>query len=158
NRLLSSALCCSLLALGSLSMLSCDGTPKSDPTGSITAALDFSTPHDVTGVRFDVVAATDPCTATPVASQTVSVEMESEPSSVATAGSGMHSFADGLFVLAPGDYRLCATPLAGDQPSQQCAPTSVLATVVASQTNEVMMVSQCAGTSSGGLDGVVTFN
>ncbi|HVR61525.1 MAG TPA: PKD domain-containing protein [Polyangia bacterium] len=144
--------------MGLLAGLGCDGAPKTDPVGSVSAALDFSTPHDVTAVRFDVVAATGDCTATPVASQTVSVEAEPEPSSVSTSGSGMHSFADGLFVLPPGDYRLCATPLAGESSSQQCAPASVLATVVASQTNEVMMVSQCTGASSGGLDGVVTFN
>ncbi|HEY2902012.1 MAG TPA: hypothetical protein VGL59_15635 [Polyangia bacterium] len=159
DRLVSSLLFRSFLALGLFSGLACDGSaPKTDLTGSISAALDFSAPHDVTAVRFDVVAAPGDCTAMPVASQTVAVESEPLPASVATPGSGMHSFADGLFVLAPGSYTICATPLAGMQPSQQCAAANVMATVVASQTNEVMLVSQCAGAPNGGLDGVVTFN
>jgi hypothetical protein len=112
----------------------------------------------VTTVRFDVVAATATCDATPLATQTTSIEAEALPGSVAGMGAGAHAFADGLFVLPPGDYRICATPLAGDTPSQQCARASTTATVVSQQTNEVVLVSQCAGAGNGGLDVVVTLN
>ena len=142
------------------SIAACDGTPPQagDSYGSLSAGLTLATEHDVTAVKFDVVATSAGCESTPLASQTTPMETETLPSSVSGTGSGMHPFADGLFVLPPGDYRVCATPLGGTVPSTQCAPTSGVATVVAQQTNEVVLVSQCSGNPNGGVDIVVVLN
>jgi hypothetical protein len=141
--------------------LSCNPPAPAEPppAGTVSAALEVgSLLHDVTAVRFDVVmgAASD-CSATAVASRTVALESEPLPASV-EGGAGKHAFADGLFVLAPGDYRLCATPLAGESPSTDCGPASAPAAVVADQTTEVVLVSQCRASGNGGADVVVSLN
>jgi len=125
--------------------------------GTLRAAVQVSGDrHDVTAMQIDIVAASDACDATPLATQTVTLETEAVPASL--AGSGAHAFADGLFVLAPGAYRVCATPLAGEGPSTECGPTEELADVTADATNEIVLYSQCSGADNGGLDTVVALN
>jgi len=138
---------------------SCADPPDPGPIGQLSAALQFPlTQHDVTSVRFDVIAAGGTCDDAAIATRTVVLESEPLPSSVAGAGSGMHQFADGLFVLAPGQYLVCATPLAASGPSAECARAQAPAQVVAEQTSEVLLVSQCRGKPNGGLDVVVALN
>jgi mono/diheme cytochrome c family protein len=148
------------LGLFALMLFGCDGSqPSSGPVGKLSAALQFPlVQHDVDAVRFDVVAAGGSCDSPALATKTLPLESEPLPASVAGAGAGMHQFADGLFVLAPGSYLVCATPLAAGAPSQGCARAQGTAQVVASQTAEVLLVSQCTGKPNGGLDVVATLN
>src|SRR5436190_89524 len=143
-----------------LALPACTDPPDPvQPVGRLSAALQFPVnPHDVTAVRFDVVAAGGSCDAAAVASKTIALETEPLPASVAGPGAGMHQFADGLFVLAPGSYLVCATPLAAAGPSADCGRAQSPAQVVADQTSEVVLVSQCRGNPSGGLDVVVALN
>jgi hypothetical protein len=142
----------------------CGGeSPGADTEGSLgtlSAAVELGpTTHDVAAVRFDIVAADSSCDTPAIASQTVSLEAEPALGSLEGAEAVSHHFATGLFVLAPGSYRSCATPLVVDlAPSPVCAQGSELATVVAEQANQVVLVSQCQGSPNGGLDVAVTLN
>jgi hypothetical protein len=148
------------LSLSLWPLLGCVDPPESsEPVGKLSAALQFPlTHHDVISVRFDVMAAGGGCDDAALASKTIPLESEPLPASVAGPGSGMHQFADGLFVLAPGSYLVCATPLTGSGPSAECGRAQNTATVVAGQTAEVLLVSQCQGKPNGGLDVVVALN
>jgi len=155
--------CIIVVGLWSFVVTGCGGGPthgSEGPVGAIAAALQFpAVPHDVTAVRFDVVAATDTCDGAAVASRVVSLETEPLAASVAGAGSGSHQFADGLFVLGAGPYRACATPLAMEgTPSQDCARGEAPVVVVGNQTTEIVLVSQCKGKPTGGADIVVSLN
>jgi hypothetical protein len=150
-----------LVAAGALAGLpGCgDGDTGHEPgtTGSLRAAVQISGDrHDVTAMRIDIVAASDGCDATPVATETVQLENEAAPASLAS--SGEHAFGDGLFVLPSGEYRVCASPLAAEGPSAECGPAEELASVSADMTTELVLYSQCAGDASGGLDAVVALN
>jgi hypothetical protein len=137
-----------------------DPGDKDGASGSLSAAIEFGTStHDVTGVRFDIVPADSGCDATAIASRTVPLEAEPAPGSVEGGQPVTHHFASSLFVLAPGQYRTCATPLAGDAVSSAvCAQATELANVAAEQTNQLVLVSQCQGSPNGGLDVAVTLN
>lgn len=130
------------------------------PVGSFSAALELGAlAHDVAGVRFDVVAADSACDGAVLASETRALENEALPASLAGAGGAQRPFADALFVLEPGKYRVCATPLADDgAASARCAPAQTGVEVAAGETDEVVLISQCAATGSGGLDVVVALN
>jgi hypothetical protein len=154
------------LALGSIAAVlavtttACTKSAK-DPenTGYIDAALTVGgSRHDVTAIQYVVVDASGTCGDPPLAQATSPLEVEALPGSVLPPGAGTHAGADGLFVLPPGNYRVCATPLAGGGPSQACAPTEGLATVIPGATNEILLVSQCQGDANGGVDSVVTLN
>jgi hypothetical protein len=89
----------------------------------------------------------------------VSLEAEPAPASVAGAEPVSHHFASSLFVLSPGQYRTCATPLTSDStPSVVCSQATELASVAAEQTNQLVLVSQCQGSPNGGVDVAVTLN
>lgn len=124
--------------------------------GSLRAAIELSDFHGVTGVRIDVVAAEQGCESVPLQSQIAAPESEALPSSLAQ--SGEHAFADGLFVLPAGSYRVCATPLAGDVPSAECAGTEAMVEIASGLTAEVVLISQCANPSNGAVDVVVALN
>jgi hypothetical protein len=128
--------------------------------GSITAALTLGElAHDVTGVRFDVVGAESACGDAALTSETRALESEALPASLAGQAGAHRPFADALFVLEPGQYRVCATPLAdGEAASMRCAPAEMLVNVAAGETNEVVLISQCSAAGSGGLDVVVALN
>lgn len=149
----------SLLGLG-VSLTACgngDPNPESGQLGSLHASVQVSeVEHDVTAVRFDIVQADEACDATPIHSETVGVEGEALPASL--AGSGTHPFADGLFVLAPGSYRVCATPLAGEGPSAECAPADAVTEVTSAETTELVLESQCQSAANGGLGAVAALN
>jgi mono/diheme cytochrome c family protein len=134
------------------------GEPE-DGVGSLRAAIELGPrTHDVTQVRFDLVSAESDCDALPAATLTVPLEAELSPASVSGEGAA-HHFASGLFTVAPGSYRACATPLRADSAaSEECAPTSDLTTVVAEQAAELTLVSQCQGTPAGGLEVTVGLN
>jgi len=138
----------------------CSGGGGASPEsglGSLRAAVQVSdVEHDVSAVRFDVVAVEDECGATPVASETVTLEGAALPD--AFAGSGTHAFADGLFVLPAGSYRVCGTPLASEGTSVECAPADAVTDVTAGATSEVVLTSQCDSAQNGGLDTVLALN
>ncbi len=131
-----------------------------DRVGSITAAVEIGAlAQDVTGVRFDVLDAASACDGTVLATETRALESEPLPASLAGEDGANRPFADALFVLAPGQYRICATPLAAEtRPSNRCAQAQMTVRVSEGQTSEVVLVSQCDGTGSGGLDVVVALN
>ena len=138
----------------------CSGGGAPSPEGglgSLRAAVEVSeVEHDVTAVRFDVVTVEDECGATPLASETVTLEGEALPSSL--AGAGTHAFGDGLFVLPAGSYRVCGTPLAGEGPSSECGPADAVADVAAGTTSDVVLTSQCESAQNGGIDAVFALN
>jgi hypothetical protein len=137
-----------------------EGTVE-DKTGRLSLkCVGGTSTHDVTGVAFVVVGAEGSCADTPIASTTTpTLESESIPASLLPSGGGSaHPFADGLFVLAPGDYRVCATPLTDAGPSADCGPADVLVNVKPELTTEVVLMSQCKGDPNGGLDVVLGLN
>src|SRR5689334_8040620 len=79
----------------------CGGQPpgaSEEPSGSLSAAIEFGAgTHDVTAVRFDVVAADGNCDSTPIASHTVSLEEEPAPGTVEGGQPVSHHFANSLF-------------------------------------------------------------
>jgi hypothetical protein len=107
-------------------------------------------------VRIDVVGAEDGCDAEPLYSETIGLEGEALTASLAM--SGVHAFADGFFVLPPGSYRVCGTPLAGESPSEECGTAESEVAVEAGTTSEVVLISQCTGGANGAVDVVVSLN
>jgi len=130
-----------------------------DRVGSLRAAVEIGpSTHDVAQVRFDLVAAESGCDAAALATLTVPVQAELAPTSI-SGEAAAHHFASGLFTVAPGQYRACATPLRADaSASDECAPTSEVATVQAEQASQLTLVSQCQGAKAGGLDVAVALN
>jgi hypothetical protein len=127
--------------------------------GSIQAALTVgASRHDVTGVYYMVVDANGSCTDTPIAETTSPLEEEDLPGGVLPPGSGPHAGADGLFVLPPGDYRVCAMPMSDAVPSQECAGAEDTVTVFSEATTEILLVSQCRAELNGGIDVIVALN
>lgn len=134
----------------------------SEGVGKVSSALTLPAgmSHDVTQVRFKAVLAPGNCNDVAVAQTTASVSETALLPSLDPAGvGGVHAFADGLMTLPPGDYLICATPLDEDgRPSTECAPASSRTTVVAEQTAEILLTSQCGGDPNGLSDNVVVFN
>lgn len=122
---------------------------KSTPElGALHAALDLSGENDVTAVRLDVLAASDDCGDTPIVSEVVTVADET----------GAHQSAGNLFVLGVGDYRVCATPLAGQAASELCEATEGQVEVLHEVTAELQLVVQCVNPDQGGIEAVVSLN
>src|SRR5262249_28841414 len=91
---------------------------------SMSGMIASGTTFDVTAVALKVVNGGDTCSAPAVASATVPLEGEPFEDSGFPAIPSEHRFAGHLFVLAPGNYRICATPLKADgNPSDVCAAT-----------------------------------
>lgn len=147
------------MALG----LSCSSQPLDTPeaaAGSLRAAIELgASTHDVTAVRFDVVPQEGSCEDAPLFTHTATLEAELSPASLNGGEGEHHHFASSLFTLAPGAYRVCATPLSSDSaPSTVCGAASELSQVSAEETSQLTLVSQCQGDTSGGLDVAVTLN
>lgn len=146
----------------SSTIIGCSGGDGSSPAaehtfGTLHAAIEVSdVDNGVTAIRFDVVAVEDACDSQPIASDVV--ELEGEALASPLAESGAHAFADGLFVLEPGEYRVCATPLAGDEASAVCGSTDGTTSVEAEETTELVLTSQCTAAGNGALDVVVALN
>ena len=143
--------------------LSCSSQPMGEPegeVGTLRAAVEVGpSTHDVTAVRFDLVAADSACDAPALATRTVPLAAELAPTGVSGAEMAAHHFASGLFTIAPGDYRACATPLRDESnASEQCAQTSAVTTVAAEVTTQLNLGSQCRGDAAGGLDVAVALN
>lgn len=136
------------------------GNPEESGLGSLRAAITSASPHDVVSVRYKVLNSESNC-ADPALSESV-VALEAEPltSTIGALGQGAnHRFADALFVLATGDYRVCAFPLTADgSPSADCGMAESVASVTGGVTNEIVLVSQCGGAATGGLDAVTVLN
>lgn len=159
------ATCLGTLAFAGLLTTGCsdDAAPSAPPpaTGTLHSALVFmGTTHDVDAMAYKVVAADADCADGEVIDEAVSViEEEALPGFVAGDAGQNHAFADALFVLQPGDYKVCVTPIQEDgTPSAICAPTEGVFTVVAEQTTEGILYSQCLGDPSGGLDVITALN
>jgi|GEM_PF-1456756 len=146
-------------ALGSACTDATSEPGTSGALGVLHAGLAFENPvHDVTHVAVDVIAPDLLCgEAIPLQHKVVPIEEEYLPDWLGSDGA-MHPFGDALFVLAPGDYRVCVSPLAGDEPSLYCGPVDTLATVVASRTTETAVYSQCSDTPNGAVDIVAGLN
>jgi len=143
--------------------LSCGSQPLGEPegeVGSLRAAIEVGpNTHDVTAVRFDLVSVDGGCDSPALATLTVPLEAELAPASVSGEQGTGHHFASGLFTVAPGDYRACASPLRADaSASEKCAQASEMTTVTAELTTQVSLISQCQGSPTGGLDAAVTLN
>lgn len=151
-----------LLTVAAAAMAACgdDGSTDQDGSklGTIFAKLSALAEHDVTAVRFEVLSQGSPCGGPALVTKEVALESEALPASAAGEASARHAFSDALFVLAPGSYRVCATPLHDAAASTECAAAETDVTVVAGATNEILLVSQCAGAESGATDVIVELN
>jgi hypothetical protein len=148
---------CVVLSCGLVAWGCGDDPATGEASGTLRAAVELSeVSHDVTAVRIDVVGAGEACDASPLASETVSLEGEALPNSL--TGSGTHAFGDGFFVLPVGAYRACATPLVFDAPSTECGVAESDVDVSAGSSAEVVLISQCLGEGNGGADVVVSLN
>lgn len=159
RRIVSKLASIGLMALGS----ACSSQPLDTPdgnAGSLRAAIELgASTHDVTAVRFDVVAAEGSCDDAPLSTHTAALEAELAPAALNGAEAEQHHFASSLFTLLPGAYRVCATPLTSESaPSAVCGAASDLAQVSAEQSSQLTLVSQCQADASGGLDVAVTLN
>jgi hypothetical protein len=108
------------------------------PVGYLLAAVPYpGAGRDVTAVRVDIVAGDTTCDGTALATSTVPL--------LSTGENPAGQASTGLIVLPAGSYRACATPLAEAAPSTICARAEAPVTVVAGQTTEVLLISQCQG-------------
>ncbi|WP_437657329.1 Ig-like domain-containing protein [Sorangium sp. So ce1182] len=135
------------------------GAKEGGETGTLSAALTVGgARHDVVAVHYKVVGAGSSCSDLAIAETTSALEEEELPGGALPPGAGVHAGADGLFVLPPGDYRVCATPMSESGPSMECAPAEATAYVIPEATSEIALVAQCAGEANGGLDVIVALN
>jgi hypothetical protein len=155
------------LAIGSLCFVGftfgCGSQPVGGPedrVGTLRAAIEMGpSTHDVTSIRFDLVSAESDCSASALATLTVPLETELAPAAVSGGETTAHHFASGLFTVAPGDYRACATPLRADSSaSDECAQASDETTVAAEEASQLTLVSQCQGTPTGGVEVDIELN
>jgi hypothetical protein len=158
------------ILLPCLVSIGCSDGPASqegEGTGTLQAALSSSAQnelrvkHDVAKIHYVVVFRGQPCSTRPaLAEAKVVLEDESAPQSLLPDGGGAkHPFGDALFVLAAGQYTVCATPLtASGAPSADCPTTSTVAFVGDGATTEVSMVSQCKGALVGAADAITILN
>lgn len=154
-----------IVSVAALALAACgdDTAGSSGPaTGTLKAALTFSgDAHDVAGMAYRVIAADGDCAESPsIAEAFVGLEEEALPTFIAEGAFGdNHAFADALFVLQPGDYKVCVTPTQENgEPSAICAATEGVFTVFAESTTEGILVSQCEGDPSGALDVITVLN
>ncbi|MDC0677750.1 hypothetical protein [Sorangium atrum] len=143
-----------------VALAGCDGEAPSqeEGVGNVTAALTMANQHDVAAIDFRIATLAQSCD-NPLTQAINALETEVLPPSLQPPGSGAHAFADALFVLPVGDYRLCAIPVTTfGTPSVQCGRVEATVTVLPNVTNEVVLVSQCSGAEMGGLDAVVVLN
>jgi hypothetical protein len=123
-------------------------------SGRLSIRVDPPSGTDVVAIRVKVVAATSDCSS-PALQEKIGVI---RPDVVLSPA---HPVADAFFVLAPGSFRVCATPLSavmGLVPSATCAPAESVAMVMAEVTTEIVLTSQCKGTPTGGLDVLAELN
>jgi hypothetical protein len=136
-----------------------DQDEEQGPLGRIAASLQLADLRgDVSSVQVAVLPAGASCTDTSVAVANALLEAEALPTSLAQGAGGFRPFADALFVLAPGNYHVGATPLAGEQASIQCGIAQADVTVDPNRTTEVLLIAQCTAPSAGGLDVIVALN
>lgn len=149
-----------LVACGSDAPLEREGLQVGEVTGALSVSAEGpGSLHDVTSIHYKVVSADSDCGAEALVETEVGLEVEPLSDSVnPVEGAGAHEFADALFVLAPGEYRICATPMSEGGPSERCAAVDGVATVLTEDTTEIVLVSQCEGAPNGGLDVITALN
>lgn len=153
-----------VVLVGTIGVVGCIEAPPSassssdEPLGSLAVELVVgASRHDLTAIRYEIVPADSSCGDPPLYTQTRSLEEESLPISLGDGAAG-HLFADAFFVLEPGEYRVCALPLHGEEPSSECAPAEMVVTAQPELTTEVLLVSQCEGEPSSAVDVIVELN
>lgn len=142
----------------------CDGsgdvhvqTSGEGASGTLRAALTLpERALDVSGLRIAVLPAGAACDGTALAESAPAWETGTLPEGQGLDGD--RPFASALFVLAAGDYRVCATPLAGSAPSESCAAASADVTITPGQTTRIVLTSQCSGADTGAADVIVALN
>lgn len=152
-----------------LSLASCSIAAEPVPTGTGSLRLGMEVDREkhpeIKGNEVWVVPAGKTCAADPVknaaglpARQFVATEQEFLPLEPGTR----HVFFDALFVLDPGYYHVCAQPMEERDgkrcDSAKCKLAEGNAKVIAEATTEILLVSQCEGDPSGGLDVIVELN
>ena len=146
--------------LAGVALTACGGTGGAPSGDAVTGAVQLAaigSAHDVIDVHFEIVDGPDCATSPLAASKTVSIESETLDPALGQ-GDG-HRFSDALFVLPPGGYFACATPLRlGGAPSAICLPAERAVNVMAQQTQEYVLVSQCDDGDSGAVDVVTALN
>ncbi|MFT7621155.1 MAG: hypothetical protein ACI9WU_000316 [Myxococcota bacterium] len=165
NMKVGALLCGGMLFLGCMNAPDANQTttPWSGEGGLVTINTALSigmASHDVTQIRFTVVEGFD-CNADPKGQETIDLAPEPLPQWMEpdkTIGDN-HPFATSVFVLEPGMYTVCAEPLKTDgMPSDECVPSLAEMEIIEGQATELIMVSQCMGTTSGLGQATLTLN
>jgi hypothetical protein len=153
------------LAAGAL-LIGCgmsEETTKTGEGGQIRTAIGVSQEYpEVTSVHFKVVAPGQACTASPIAEAEVALEEEALPIDILPEDLGFdggegHRFADSMFVLDPGRYKVCAIPRSSEG---ECPCTSAHQTVrvFEGMTTEALLVMDCDIECPGALDVIGVLN
>ena len=145
-------------ALAIVAIGACGGGSPDDPAagnlGTVQLAVASGSAFDVSHIEFRVheVSSGLGCGDVSALDSVVPLEDELAPSLGQIDG---HRFANEMYVLPPGDYLACATPLQNDSPrtaSAECGVASRTFTVTAGITILAELLSPCDGNLTGGLD------
>jgi hypothetical protein len=123
-------------------------------TGRLSIRVDPPSGTDVVAIRVKVVPGGSACSATALQEKVGVIRPD------VTLGPA-HPVTDLFFVLEPGSFRICGTPISDlmkGTSSATCAAAQTDAMVMAEGTTEVELVSQCKGAPRGGLDVLATLN
>ena len=149
---------------GAIALAGCgfDTTPEPAPDettaeSGIALTLDISEMSDVEAMRFTI----QTCDGEDVASEEVSLSELNFDADMELDIEGHTAFADYFATLTPGCYDVELEPLNADgEPSEDCPITTATGVeVVAGETTEIVMVSQCGEEQHGAMDvlGVLNF-
>jgi hypothetical protein len=153
-----------LTCAGAIALAGCgfDTTPEPAPDettaeSGIALTLDVSEMSDVETMRFNI----QTCDGDEVASEEVNLSELDFDADMELEIEGPTAFADYFTTLTPGCYDVELEPLDADgEPSEDCPPTTASGVeVVAGETTEIVMVSQCGEEQHGAMDvlGVLNF-
>jgi hypothetical protein len=109
---------------------------------------------DVVAIKVKIVPGSSSCSAMAVQEKTGLIRPD-----VTLAPA--HPVTDAFFVLPPGSFRACLTPVsdaARGTPSATCGPVDGVTTIMSGSTTELSLISQCKGDPRGGLDVLAALN
>jgi hypothetical protein len=133
-----------------------DDAPASDDisVGRLAISMVPLPGTDVVAIKVKIVPSSSSCTAMALQEKTDDIRPD-------VALAPRHPATDAFFVLPPGSFRACITPLSDvlhKTPSALCTPADGVGTVLAKATTEIEVISQCNGTPTGGLDVLAALN
>lgn len=148
---------CCLAALGALSACDAGDSGEQQSHSSAAARIEsalIADPHDVAGFFYQIE-----CEDGFSYSEYVALEEEMLPPWLDPDAGDSHYFSDLFTVLPEGECKVCATPMQDQTtPSAECGQVCSGFEVMAGQTTEIVLMSQCEGDPSGAGDIVAGLN